>query len=556
VREAHRLHAHQGWCTRPAPYGCTSQARLRRELLARREPPDEQEAREECVRGECIYKDPPKKDCTREECAREEAQRAIPVTGRIYIDDDEAEVVREIYRLYVEERLGTVRIARRLNALGHRTREGAWWRARKVAKLLADPKMAGWVTYDEKAYLAGSKKKAPICEQERHKGKHDAIVDRELWDKAERRRKTGRKMKRARTASTTGYPLTGAVFCPRGHVVSGKSGGLDRGVVYYACRRRTAGGPKPELGGCDAPIIRAEVAEGAVRQVLAELLGHPEQVHAYLAAVARQAVRDQAPHRERVELVERQIARFESAQERYYLLLEDTEPGSEDERAAMDRVIELRRRLAELRQESESLRCQVIELPKAVSRRAVEEWCRDLAIHLKDGDGLDRFAALLRERHDLRVEVMDRFRVRVSLVLDPADLSGRTGRRLVATARMTLEGGASPDESAEAWVERERAKDPRCACGCGGAIAVRPQHRSKGLPLHLPGHGRSAMQRIVDEIRAEGFLTAADVRDALGCSASKVSRLVREGKLKVAGERRCGKRVVRYFEVGEVRLLR
>ena len=99
------------------------------------------------------------------------------------------------------------------------------------------------------------------------------------------------------------------------------------------------------------------------------------------------------------------------------------------------------------------------------------------------------------------------------------------------------------------------ATTPRCACGCGGAITVLPRHRSRGMPRHLPGHGKSAMERVVEEIRDEGFLTALDVRDALGCSASKVSRLVREEKLVAAGDKRCGKRVVRYFSSEAVEAL-
>jgi len=55
---------------------------------------------------------------------------------------------------------------------------------------------------------------------------------------------------------------------------------------------------------------------------------------------------------------------------------------------------------------------------------------------------------------------------------------------------------------------------------------------------------------------AMSLLTSADVHEALGCSDSQVSRLVRRGKLVAAGERRCGKRVVRCFAPEVVEALR
>ena len=58
------------------------------------------------------------------------------------------------------------------------------------------------------------------------------------------------------------------------------------------------------------------------------------------------------------------------------------------------------------------------------------------------------------------------------------------------------------------------------------------------------------MERVVDDIHAAGFLVAADVMRALGCGASRISRLVKAGRLVPAGEWTVGGRRVRYFEKG------
>jgi len=55
------------------------------------------------------------------------------------------------------------------------------------------------------------------------------------------------------------------------------------------------------------------------------------------------------------------------------------------------------------------------------------------------------------------------------------------------------------------------------------------------------------MEKVIDEIHAAGFLTAQDVMRALGCGESRISRLVRAGRLVPAGEWTVGGRGVRYF---------
>ena len=63
------------------------------------------------------------------------------------IDEQEAAVVREIFRLYLEEELGSTSIARRLNAAGYRTRTGKEWQDTTVREVLKNPTAAGRPAY-------------------------------------------------------------------------------------------------------------------------------------------------------------------------------------------------------------------------------------------------------------------------------------------------------------------------------------------------------------------------------------------------------------------------
>ncbi|MBN1337301.1 MAG: recombinase family protein [Deltaproteobacteria bacterium] len=526
VREMKRQKAKQGFYMGPTPFGFTSQARVRRDLEARY--------------GEAET-----------ERAKTEAQQAIPVSGHLFVDEVEAQVVREVFRLYVDEGLGCGRIARRLNARGHRTRQGCLWCSQQVQKIVKDPKVAGHVTFDEDAYDRRVPSKAQVHEQTLYPAKHEAIVPIEQWREAQRVRSQNGASNRGRDFTPRSFALSGVLVCRDGHTAKAKSCGMVSGHLYYGCRRRFIDGADPALGGCDAPIIRVEAADAAVRRVLADLLSHPEQVHAYLDAASRQTRRDRVPQADRSHDLDEQIQKMEQAVERYFKLLEGTEPGSDEERVLLDRVVELRRRLAEARAERENLRCEVIPLPPRVTREQVEAWCRDLTRHLEsDARGFRRLVEELHDRHDLRVQILDADRVRVSLAIDPADLTG--GHRLVAVARVELEGSEEAALSTDEWVQREQAKDPRCACGCGGSITVRPQHRaaSKGIPTYLPGHAKSPMEKVIDEIHAAGFRTAQDVMRVLGCGESQISRLVKAGRLVPAGKWTVGGRRVRYFEKG------
>ncbi|MDA8192951.1 MAG: recombinase family protein [Thermaerobacter sp.] len=63
------------------------------------------------------------------------------------IDASEAAVVREIFRMYLGEERGTTTIARKLNELGYRLRNGKEWRDTTVRDIIKNPTVAGRPAY-------------------------------------------------------------------------------------------------------------------------------------------------------------------------------------------------------------------------------------------------------------------------------------------------------------------------------------------------------------------------------------------------------------------------
>lgn len=99
VREARRGRAHEGIHCGPAPYGYTSQSRLRRQYIA---------------------------VGLSEDAARVQAQQKIPVSPGLIVDEAEAAMALEIFNRYVARKEGTRAIARDLNDRGVRRRGGVW----------------------------------------------------------------------------------------------------------------------------------------------------------------------------------------------------------------------------------------------------------------------------------------------------------------------------------------------------------------------------------------------------------------------------------------------
>jgi DNA invertase Pin-like site-specific DNA recombinase len=79
-------------------------------------------------------------------------------------------VVERVYQLYVEERLTRGSIAARLNAEGTRTPRGARWTGASVLRILRCGAYVGRIRWKGRFLPAA----------------HDPVIDRQLWDQAQR----------------------------------------------------------------------------------------------------------------------------------------------------------------------------------------------------------------------------------------------------------------------------------------------------------------------------------------------------------------------------------
>lgn len=137
------------------------------------------------------------------------------VDFKYYIVEEEAKVIRLIYDLFLSG-LGKEGVARKLNEMGYRTRIGALWSDSSVRQILTNYDYTGNLILQKTYRIDYICKKSVVNNGELPKyhveESHDAIVDLELWRKAQEEMER-RRNKIKRKANPVESPLKGKIKC-------------------------------------------------------------------------------------------------------------------------------------------------------------------------------------------------------------------------------------------------------------------------------------------------------------------------------------------------------
>ena len=158
------------------------------------------------------------------------------------IIEDQAEVVRHIFDLYVKEDLTPFRIACRLNEMGvHAPRDEKWTRD-TVRSMLRNAHYAGYVVFNqfketqmlENGEIVTRRIQQPEEEIIIAEGKHKAIIDRETWEAA---KKLSSRHPRINTKRELINPLSGILVCGKcGRAL--KYENRAKAANRYACKSK------------------------------------------------------------------------------------------------------------------------------------------------------------------------------------------------------------------------------------------------------------------------------------------------------------------------------
>lgn len=131
--------------------------------------------------------------------------------GKYIINEAEAEVVRQIFSDF-NNGVGTVTIARNLNAIGIKTKRGKLWENRTVKYILHNPVYIGKIRWnpEEITGLNYDHEKIMLVD-----GVHEPLLTKELWDSVQEKLSLMKRTRKPREKSnpTPDYMLYGLIRC-------------------------------------------------------------------------------------------------------------------------------------------------------------------------------------------------------------------------------------------------------------------------------------------------------------------------------------------------------
>lgn len=169
-----------------------------------------------------------------------EGKRKCPI---LVPNEEEAEVVRMMFDLYVNKDMGCRNICKKFDELGIKPPRGEFWSASAMAKMLENIHYIGKVKWNQRKTLTivedgEFKKTRPVAKAGEYliyEGKHEAIISDELFYAAQE--KKGRNV-RVKTNAKIRNPLAGLVFCQCGRAMSYRTyyrDGVERAPARLLC---------------------------------------------------------------------------------------------------------------------------------------------------------------------------------------------------------------------------------------------------------------------------------------------------------------------------------
>ena len=235
-----------------------------------------------------------------------------------------AQVVPDVFERYVKHHQGSGAIAEWLNQRGLRTTRGGLWTRASVLKLLGNRVYLGEVPFRGLW----------------HPGQHPAIIDPDLFERAQRLR-AGRATKPARRRTNASpFLLSGLrIICDRcgSPLVGTAAHNRSRRYDYYTCATRSRHG----TAACDQDRLRRDQLEAAVLGQLAEVYANSTLLRQSVEAADRQWRAEEGTRRGRLAALAVERVELDRRLQRYLVAFEEGSLRPQTAQARID-TIEIR----------------------------------------------------------------------------------------------------------------------------------------------------------------------------------------------------------------------
>ena len=224
------------------------------------------------------------------------------------INEEEAEIIRIIFDLYANQKLGTRSISKKLTEMGYTSREGNAFNTLTIRHILENPKYKGWYCGNKTQSLDYRTKKKAFLDESEWVMYPDptipAIVPEELWNRANALYKKRREEMMEHTSGESfqnRYPYSTKIICEEHgttfhrQVLESKKGKKE---VWQCKVYRTHG-----RAACSAPQIRSSELDLILSRIFKELMKEKQTIIDSLVTVLTNVPKevDYGSRRRRVE---------------------------------------------------------------------------------------------------------------------------------------------------------------------------------------------------------------------------------------------------------------
>ena len=199
------------------------------------------------------------------------------------VNEEEAEIIRIIFDLYGNQRLGTRTISKRLMELGYTSREGNAFNTLTIRHILENPKYKGWYCGNKSQSVDYRTKRNVLLDESEWVTYPDpsipAIVSEELWNRANalyKRRREEMKSHSSGLSFHNRYPYSTKIYCEEHgttfhrQVIQTKKGQQE----VWQCKVYRSHG----RAACSAPLIRSCDLDVILSDIFKELVRDKEKI--------------------------------------------------------------------------------------------------------------------------------------------------------------------------------------------------------------------------------------------------------------------------------------
>ena len=243
--------------------------------------------------------------------------------NKLEINEKEAEIVRFIFNEYSKGK-GYKAITNQINKLGYKTKKGNNFSVGSIRDILTNPVYIGEIRYNVRQNWSEKRRRNINPNPIRVKGKHEAIIVRELWDKVQLILES-KKGKPSRIYDGE-YPLTGILRCPKcgaGMVISRTTNTLADGtkkrIAYYCCGNWKNKGTSV----CNSNTIRVDKANEYVFKKIEELVSNEAMIKAVVKNINKERKDKVKPAKRLLGDIDKELEKLDKRKRKIFEAYED-----------------------------------------------------------------------------------------------------------------------------------------------------------------------------------------------------------------------------------------